>query len=68
MSIENLAPIIAPNVMMPIVEMVQQLTSHIKVIQLFLENSQKIGVIPDKIVKKNVKILLKRLELFQIKL
>ena len=38
---------------MPIAEMIQQrLTSHVKVVQLLIENSHRIGVIPDKIVEK----------------
>lgn len=52
MTIENLAIILAPN-LMPIVEMVQQrLNSHVKVIQLLIENSHQIGVVPDAILEK----------------
>ncbi|XP_062536550.1 uncharacterized protein LOC134205365 isoform X2 [Armigeres subalbatus] len=52
MTIENLAIILAPN-LMPIVEMVQQrLNSHVKVIQLLIENSHQIGVIPETILER----------------
>ncbi|KAL1400836.1 hypothetical protein pipiens_007099 [Culex pipiens pipiens] len=52
MTVENLAIILTPN-LMPIAEMIQQrLTSHVKVIQLLIENSHQIGVIPLGILEK----------------
>ncbi|XP_058813982.1 uncharacterized protein LOC131677908 [Topomyia yanbarensis] len=52
MTIENLAIILTPN-LMPIAEMIQQrLTSHVKVIQLLIENSHQIGVIPGPVLEK----------------
>lgn len=52
MTVENLAIILTPN-LMPIAEMIQQrLTSHVKVIQLLIENSHQIGVIPESILEK----------------
>lgn len=52
MTVENLAIILTPN-LMPIAEMIQQrLTSHVKVIQLLIENSHHIGVIPERILEK----------------
>ncbi|XP_055616425.1 uncharacterized protein LOC129762303 isoform X2 [Toxorhynchites rutilus septentrionalis] len=52
MTVENLAIILTPN-LMPIAEMIQQrLTSHVKVVQLLIENSHQIGVIPDTIAEK----------------
>lgn len=52
MTIENLAIILTPNIM-PIAEMIQQrLTSHVKVVQLLIENSHRIGVVPESILEK----------------
>ncbi|XP_065080869.1 rho GTPase-activating protein 11A-like [Ochlerotatus camptorhynchus] len=52
MTMENLAIILAPN-LMPIVEMVQQrLNSHVKVIQLLIEHSHQIGIVPETILEK----------------
>ncbi|XP_055586231.1 uncharacterized protein LOC129738931 [Uranotaenia lowii] len=52
MTIENLAIILTPN-LMPIAEMVQQrLTTHVKIVQLLIENSHEIGVVPDTILEK----------------
>ncbi|XP_053693936.1 uncharacterized protein LOC128741857 [Sabethes cyaneus] len=52
MTAENLAIIFAPN-LMPIAQMIQQrLASHVKVIQLLIENSHKIGVIPESVFDK----------------
>ncbi|XP_058467888.1 uncharacterized protein LOC131440538 isoform X2 [Malaya genurostris] len=52
MTIENLAIILTPNIM-PIAEMIQQrLTSHVKVIQLLIENAHQIGVIPGPLIEK----------------
>ncbi|XP_055523946.1 uncharacterized protein LOC129717797 [Wyeomyia smithii] len=52
MTAENLAIIFTPN-LMPIAEMIQQrLSSHVKVIQLLIENSHNIGVVPETVFDK----------------
>ncbi|XP_035903817.1 uncharacterized protein LOC118508282 [Anopheles stephensi] len=50
MTAENLAIILTPSIM-PTAELVQQrFNSHVKVLQLLIENSQQIGLIPDAIL------------------
>uniref|UniRef100_A0A182SHU9 Rho-GAP domain-containing protein n=1 Tax=Anopheles maculatus TaxID=74869 RepID=A0A182SHU9_9DIPT len=50
MTAENLAIILTPSIM-PTTELVQQrFNSHVKVLQLLIENSQQIGLIPDAIL------------------
>uniref|UniRef100_A0A182LWJ5 Rho-GAP domain-containing protein n=1 Tax=Anopheles culicifacies TaxID=139723 RepID=A0A182LWJ5_9DIPT len=52
MTAENLAIILTPSVM-PITESVQQrFNSHVKVLQLLIENSQQIGLIPEVILSQ----------------
>jgi Rho GTPase-activating protein 11 len=52
MTKENIAIIIAPNIM-PISEMIQQrLAGHVKVIELLIENAHKIGIIPDEMLNR----------------
>lgn len=52
MTIENLAIILTPNIM-PIAEMIQQrLNSHVRVVQLLIENANEIGVIPERLCEK----------------
>uniref|UniRef100_A0A182NFT0 Rho-GAP domain-containing protein n=1 Tax=Anopheles dirus TaxID=7168 RepID=A0A182NFT0_9DIPT len=50
MTAENLAIILTPSIM-PITEAIQQrFNSHVKVLQLLIENSQQIGLIPESIL------------------
>ena len=52
MTIENLAIIFAPGIM-PLSEIIgQRLNCHVKIIQMLIENSSKIGIIPQVIIQR----------------
>lgn len=50
MTVNNLAIILAPSVM-PVKETIQhRLTSHVKVVEFLIENSNQIGVVPERLL------------------
>lgn len=52
MTIENLAIIFAPGIM-PLTEMIgQRLNCHVKIIEMLIRNSNRIGIVPKSIMDK----------------
>lgn len=53
MTIENLVKVIAPTVMpLPLNAPEKRLQSHFKILELLIENSNLIGVVPDRMIKR----------------
>lgn len=58
MTIDNLVKVLTPSIMpMPLNAPEKRLQSHFKVMELLIENANLIGVVPDRMIKKEDKII-----------